>query len=149
MNGDAPHFLRPPPLPIRSHLPRSLALSAVHPELPRRRGSVGRERFGRQLRDHPPLVLKFGPAVARNLRLARPNLTTGGISMKWSYRSMASACICGAPSIARVRCWIFLFSGDATRPRPSPSSSQVVEAERVTSAGDRDRQAAIIRRCAP
>jgi len=59
MNGDAPHLLRPPPLPIRSHLPRSLALSAVHPELPRRRGSVGRERFGRQLRDHPPL----GPEV--------------------------------------------------------------------------------------
>jgi hypothetical protein len=39
---------------MRIHWPRSLALSAIHPELPRRRGSVDRERFGCQLRDHPP-----------------------------------------------------------------------------------------------
>jgi putative transposase len=72
MNGDASYFLRPSPLPIRSHLPRGLALSAVHPKLPRRRRSVGRERLGVSYETVRRWVLKFGPAVARNLRLARP-----------------------------------------------------------------------------
>src|SRR3979490_2969628 len=45
-------------------------------------------------------VLKFGPAIARNLRHTRPRPDGQWHLDEMSYRSMASACICGVPSIS-------------------------------------------------
>jgi hypothetical protein len=68
MNGGAPHFLRPPPLPIRSRLPRSLALSAAHPELPDVKDLLAARGLGIRNEIFRRWALKFGPAVARILR---------------------------------------------------------------------------------
>src|SRR5580704_6012804 len=50
-------------------------------------------------------VLKFGPAIARELRRSRP---ADGTSTKWSSGSPANACTCGERSTMRARsstCW--------------------------------------------
>jgi putative transposase len=44
-------------------------------------------------------MLKFGPAIARNLRCAgERHRTISGTSMRWSSRSQAGACTCGGRS---------------------------------------------------
>src|SRR6267154_1311667 len=43
--------LPPPSLPARDHPARDLALSPLHPELPRRRGTAGRTRARHLLRN--------------------------------------------------------------------------------------------------
>jgi putative transposase len=60
-------LLPPPSLPARNHPTRDLALSPLHPELPRsERGlDISYETVRRW-------VLKFGPAIARRLRQRRP-----------------------------------------------------------------------------
>jgi hypothetical protein len=67
-------------------------------------------------------VLKFGPAIARNLRAIRPKAYTRGIWMKWWFRSREGKCTCGARSMPKVRFWKFSFSPGATRLRPFASS---------------------------
>src|SRR5260221_6493192 len=61
-------------------------------------------------------VLKFGPAVARNLRRGRPHHTVSCISMRWSSRSQAGACTCGGQSTAKAKCSTSWSSRGATRP---------------------------------
>src|SRR5215470_16092335 len=60
-------------------------------------------------------VLKFGPAIAKNLKAHRPRASPGGILMKWWTRSREGKCTCGARSMARARFWKFLFSASAIR----------------------------------
>src|SRR5665213_1353433 len=55
----ADNLLRPPPLPARCDPARGLAVPALHLELPRCRGSVGRARVGDQQRDHPAMAAEI------------------------------------------------------------------------------------------
>src|SRR5215475_2985737 len=53
-------------------------------------------------------VLKFGPAIARQLRRRRRGQAIAGIWPRWWCASLASGCIYVAPSMMRARfstCW--------------------------------------------
>jgi hypothetical protein len=63
-------------------------------------------------------VLKFGPAFARNLRRLRPRPADTCTWTRWSSRSGAGACTCGAPSTARARSSTCSSSPGGTRPPP-------------------------------
>jgi len=63
-------------------------------------------------------VLKFGPAIARNLRSIRPRPhDQWGIWTIWWSRLAVGECICGALSTAKARFSRSWFSPDATRLR--------------------------------
>src|SRR6266481_9938647 len=65
-------LLSPTSLPAADHPARDLALSPVHPELPRRRGAAGRTGLEVSYGTVRRWVLKFGPGIARKLRRCRP-----------------------------------------------------------------------------
>ena len=59
-------------------------------------------------------VLKFGPMIARRLRITVRGRALAGTSTRWWCGSPAGGCICGVPSITRAKsstCW---FSVGAT-----------------------------------
>ena len=72
-------------------------------------------------------ALKFGQAYARKLRQTRPrpdgrralDQTAGGTLMKHLLPSTAGACIYGALSTVKAKCWIFWFNPGETKQRRS------------------------------
>lgn len=69
---DESNLVFPPPVPAHRHPASCPVVSPVHSEPSRRRGTVGRARHRRVLRNRPLLGPEFRPAIARNLRRLRP-----------------------------------------------------------------------------
>src|SRR5437868_15129849 len=67
-----PAQLSPPSVPARDHPARDLALSPLHPELPRCRGAAGERGLDISYETVRRWVLKFGPAIAQRLRRRHP-----------------------------------------------------------------------------
>jgi len=61
-------------------------------------------------------VLKFGPAIARNLRSSRRGPTVSGIWTKWWSRLTGSKCICDGRLTEKAKFSICWWSEGATRP---------------------------------
>src|ERR1700730_16355129 len=93
---DVFRFLSPSSLSAARHPICRLAVSALHPKLPRRRGTPCRARARRYLRD--------GSQLGGKIR------TDHRISTRWSFGSPVSGCISGGPSITKAKSSTHWFS---------------------------------------
>jgi hypothetical protein len=84
-----PAQLPPPALPARDHPARDLALSPLHPELPRRRGTAGRTRARHLLRNGAAMGAEVRSGDRATAAPASP-AALGGIWTRWWCASPAS-----------------------------------------------------------
>ena len=90
-------------------------------------------------------TIKFGPAIARNLRRAHPSPPRAGTSTRWWCASAAGACSCGALSTTRASSWTWWCSDGATRGGAQASAPAAEEpGDRARDGGHR--RAALLRR---
>jgi hypothetical protein len=110
---DSRNLLSPPPLSPRDHPACGLAISALHAELSRRRGTPRRTGARHLLRERRSWVLNFGPVIARRLRWFRPRPSNRWHLDEMVVRIAGARMYCGVPSTTKARfstCW---FSGGA------------------------------------
>ena len=89
---DSRNLLSPPPLSPRDHPACGLAISALHAELSRRRGTPRRTGARHLLRERRSWVLNFGPVIGDGYAGSVRGRAIAGISTRWWCGSPARGC---------------------------------------------------------